>query len=218
VIRAKDAAISGAASDGAASDGTANGGAANGGAQRWMAEAGWLHARPNRWRVALVAGAALVLLLGKLHYSKASADELAWILAPTSALVSWVTGHEFVHEAGAGWVNREVMFIIAPGCAGVNFALAAFAAVVVGWLPLVRSGRTMLVALVAAAAVSFAATLVINTGRIALAIAIHRGTVDLSRFDPAAVHQVEGIVVYLGGLCALYAATRGWGNRHEVAG
>jgi hypothetical protein len=81
------------------------------------------------------------------------------------------------------------------------------------------------VRLAAAAALAYAATLVVNTTRIVIAIAMHRGTIDLVATDTAAdraeLHRIEGIVVYLGGLVALYALARsldGRKDRHVVAG
>jgi exosortase K len=153
---------------------------------------------------ALVAVLALVVA-GKLHYSAASPGELRWILAPTAGMVSAVTGGNFAYEAGVGWVDREATFIIAPACAGVNFALAAFLALTLGWLAGMRTWRAAALRLAVAAALAYGATLIVNTLRIALAIALHRGAIDLRGLDRAEVHRAEGILVYLCGLCALYA-------------
>ena len=56
----------------------------------------------------------------------------------------------------------------------------------------------------AAAALAYVATLVVNTPRIA--IAIHMHTMDLAHREE--LHRLEGTIVYLGGLCALYALAR----------
>jgi exosortase K len=173
----------------------------------WRGGAGEV-VRGYGWQLAALAVAAAVIVAGKQYYRSASAGELGWILAPTARLVSAVSGGHFVYEAGVGWVDRAATFIIAPACAGVNFAMAAFLALTVGWLGGMRSGRATVARLAAAAALAYGATLVVNTSRIALAIALHKGTIDLGELDRAEVHRVEGIAVYLGGLCALYALTR----------
>jgi exosortase K len=165
----------------------------------------WL--RVHAWRVAAVAVALAVIVVGKQYYRDASAGDLRWILAPTSQLVSWLSGHDFVYESGQGWINTDVMFVIAPACAGVNFALAAFLALTLGSLAGMASGRATARRLGVAAALAYAATLVVNTTRIVIAIAMHRGTIEISG-DRAELHRIEGIVVYLGGLCALYAFAR----------
>lgn len=163
----------------------------------------WLAAR--RWQLLGVAVALAVVVAGKQYYRAASAGELGWILAPTARLVSSVSGTRFVYEAGIGWVDRGATFIIAPACAGVNFAIAGFLALVLGWLRGMRDARSLIARLVGAAALAYAATLVVNTLRIVIAIALHRGTIDVGTLDHAEVHRFEGIVVYLAGLCALYA-------------
>jgi exosortase K len=168
------------------------------------AEAGVKH----RFQIAAIAVVLAVLYAGKHYYSNASAGELGWILAPTAKLVSLLSGAHFVYEAGAGWVDRNVTFIIAPACAGVNFALAAFLALTIGWLSSMRTWRTTVKRLLLAASLAYVATLVVNTLRIVIAIALHRGTIDVGDYDHAEIHRIEGIVVYLGGLCGLYAIAR----------
>jgi exosortase K len=175
--------------------------------------------REHAWQLAAIAVAVAVVVAGKQYYRSASAGELGWILAPTARLVSAVTGGHFVYEAGAGWVDRAATFIIAPACAGVNFAMAAFLALTLGWLGAMRTWRAAAVRLAGAAALAYGATLVVNTSRIALAIALHEGTIDLGELDRAEVHRIEGIVVYLGGLCALHALARAIEprSRHAMA-
>lgn len=156
----------------------------------------WL--RDQRWRIAAAFVALAVVVVGKQYYRDASANDLRWILAPTAQLVSWITGHDFVYESGQGWINTDVMFVIAPACAGVNFALAAFLALVLGGLDGMTSWRATAKRLGFAALLAFTATLVINTIRISIAVELHR----------ADLHRVEGVIVYLGGLCGLYALAR----------
>jgi exosortase K len=160
------------------------------------------------WQIAAVLVVVAVIVAGKHYYRHASAGELSWILAPTSWLAGAVSGGDFVYEAGAGWIDRDLLFLIAPPCAGLHFALAAFLALALGALPAMRTPRAAAAWLLAAAAVAYAATLVVNTARIAIAIAMHRGTIDIGALDRGEVHRIEGIVVYLGGLCALYALAR----------
>ncbi len=167
-----------------------------------------------------LAGVALAIALvcaGKHYYRDASAGDLSWILAPTARAVSAVTGGHFVYEAGAGWIDRDQTFIIAPACAGLNFALAAFLALAIGWAGAMRSARTVATRLAAAAAVAYAATLIVNTVRIWIAIALHEGSISVGGLDHGEVHRIEGIAVYLGGLCALYALARALDRRPSHA-
>jgi exosortase K len=164
--------------------------------------------RAHRWQIAAGLVVLAVIVAGKHHYRSASAGELGWILAPTAWLSGAASGGNFVYEAGAGWIDRDLRFLIAPPCAGLHFALAAFLALGLGALPAMRTARGAAAALLAAAGLAYAATLIVNTARIAIAIAMHRGTIDVGGLDRVELHRLEGIVVYLGGLCALYALAR----------
>jgi exosortase K len=169
-----------------------------------------------RWRVIGLAVVAAVLIAGKTYYRHASADDLRPILAPTAGLVSAVTGFDFVYEAGQGWVSRDAAFIIEPGCAGVNFMLAAFVVLAIAWSRRMRAPASAAAVVSVALGVAFGAALLVNTTRLAIAIGLHVGTIDARGIDPARLHHIEGIVVYLGGLCGLYAAARAVDRvRHE---
>jgi len=154
--------------------------------------------REPRWRIAAVVVALAVVVAGKQYYRDASANDLRFLLAPTAQLVSWITGHDFAYEAGQGWMNTDVMFVIAPACAGVNFALAALLALTLGALSGMTSWQATAKRLALVAVLAYAGTLVVNTIRISIAVELHR----------ADLHQAQGIIVYLGGLCGLYALAR----------
>ncbi len=167
----------------------------------------------NRAQLSGLAIAIALVVAGKHYYRDASAEDLRWLLAPTAKMVSIVTNTHFVAEAGVGWIDRDVAFEIAPVCAGLNFALAAFLALTLGWFAGMRTWSGMMRRLGAAVAIAYAATLVVNTIRIAIAIRMHQ-----HEMGGGELHRMEGIVVYLGGLCALYAAAQHVErSRHAVA-
>lgn len=150
-----------------------------------------------------IAGALLAVALvvaGKQYIRAVSADDLDWLLAPTAACVSAVTGNHFVAAPGVGYLDRDVSFVIAPVCAGLHFLLAAILALAIGWLPGMVTWRAMAARLATAVIAAYAATILINTVRIAIAIQLHA-----HHLGGDEVHRLEGVVVYLGGLCALYA-------------
>ena len=154
--------------------------------------------REHRWRIAACIAALTVVVIGKALYRDASANDLRWLLAPTAQLVSWITSNDFVYEAGQGWVNTHVMFVIAPACAGVNFALVAFLALTLGSLANMTSWQQMAKRLALAAVLAYAGTLVVNTIRISVAVETHRPD----------MHRMQGILLYLGGLYGLFALAR----------
>ena len=158
----------------------------------------------KRWQVIALLAAAAVIVAGKELYRTASPADLRWILAPTAHAVTALGFGHFAFDAQLGYVDPQLNFAIAPACAGVHFALAAFLALVIGGLGGMRDARSTVKRLAAALAIAYAATIVINTMRISLALAWHRP--DL--------HEVQGTLVYLGGLVAIYALAR---RNHALA-
>ena len=90
----------------------------------------------RRAQFAVVLCCALAL---KLYYSAASANQLRWILAPTTALVELVSGRSFAFESNAGYLSDDRSFLIAASCAGVNFLITAFLMLALRKLWTVRS-------------------------------------------------------------------------------
>jgi exosortase K len=155
-------------------------------------------------QLAGLAIAIALVVVGKHAIREASAEDLGWLLAPTAKCVSVLTDSHFVREAGVGYIDRSLTFEIAPVCAGVHFMLAAILALAVGWRRHMQTWRAMATRMVGVVLLAYGATIVVNTLRIVTAVAMHAH--DLSGGE---LHRLEGVLVYLGGLCALYAvATR----------
>ncbi len=155
----------------------------------------WLHD-------ALFVGAALsVAYLLKRHYSAASPDALRWVLAPTAALVELVTGVRFVAEAGAGFLSVERSFLIAPSCAGVNFLIAAFLSGCLGLHRMTSGAAQKALLLAGSLVVSYGATLLTNTARISIALALRGRALWLSAESE---HRLLGGAVYCACLFAMF--------------
>ncbi|HKS39866.1 MAG TPA: exosortase K, partial [Blastocatellia bacterium] len=118
-----------------------------------------------QWVVILVCALAL-----KLYYSSASANELRWILAPTTLFVELLSGVSFKFESHAGYINMDRSFMIAPACAGVNFLITAF--LMLTARKLLRDGARDKAwrFIPAAALIAYLVTLVANTVRISVAL------------------------------------------------
>lgn len=151
---------------------------------------------------------AVVVLVAwglKRHYADARVDDLWWILAPTTQVVSVATGTEFVAVPGEGYFSSERLFRIEKSCAGINFMIAAFGMLAFALQHRVRSvsdgARVLCVSLLA----SYAAAVIVNATRIAIAMWIAARPLHSSLVSPADLHRLEGIVVYFGGLVLLYA-------------
>jgi exosortase K len=157
--------------------------------------------------VALGGAAAAAAYALKRFYSTASAAELRFVLAPTTWLVEAVGGHRF-DWTPQGYLSAELRFVIAPVCAGVNFLIVAFAALVLGF---VRPRRPVLhnaAIVAAAAAAAYATTIVANALRILIAIPLWTRHVSLGWLTGARLHELVGVGVFLGMLLLLYAGAR----------
>ncbi|HET8933140.1 MAG TPA: exosortase K [Polyangiales bacterium] len=151
--------------------------------------------------------AVITLLCGywlKLSYSRAGADELSWVLAP-SAFIAQLAGVQLVPEPGAGYISRSAHMVVGPACAGVNFLLAS-------WLALYASvqarfkPRQLLCASALCFVAAYLVTISINGLRIALAAQLFSLDIYNAVWTKARVHRLLGVVLYSGallGVCAL---------------
>lgn len=153
--------------------------------------------------VAVYAAAVAVSYGVKRHSSTAAADELAYLLQPTAALVEYATGYEFIAERGTGFFCRELHLVIAPVCSGANFLIVSFAALVFGFSNRAPRPSSKLTWFVASAALAYVSTLVINAARITLSL--RWAEAPAASPSGEAAHRLIGIVAYLGGLLLLYA-------------
>ena len=151
-----------------------------------------------------LAAAALIAFGLKQHYAGARADDLAWILGPTATLVGAMTDATFRWQPQEGYFSRERLFLIEKSCAGINFMLAAFGMLVIATLPRVGSGASAARVVGVSLLASYAAAVMVNAVRIAIAMWLAAHPVARSAVSAADVHRVEGIVVYFGGLVLLY--------------
>lgn len=147
-------------------------------------------------------GAAYAL---KRYYSTASAADLRFVLVPTAWLVEISGGHRFDWTA-AGYLSTELRFLIAPACAGVNYLIVAFAALVLGFVRPARAAWHNLGILFGSAAAAYATTLLANALRILIAIPLWTHRVSFGWLGVARLHELVGVVVFLGVLLVLHLA------------
>ncbi len=156
-------------------------------------------------RSAVLYGAALGLALGvKAFYASASAEALGFVLGPTTALVTLFSGQRFEFEPGAGYLSRELAYLIAPACAGLNYWIIAFATLVLGFTPRIERPAACAAWLLAAAALAYLTTLLVNAARIAIALELRAAALPVW-LSASAAHRLEGIAVYLSSLWLLNA-------------
>jgi exosortase K len=154
----------------------------------------------------------LALLCLKLFYSRAGADNLTWILTPTTGWVSILSGIPFTYAPGEGYVNHSLRFIIAPSCCGIRFLGITAAMLIFSFLHRTgcgspgRSIRWILGSL----GFSYLFTIFVNGLRILLSIYIPLGLsgagIYIRRLTPERLHTLIGTAVYFSSLLILYRA------------
>ena len=160
----------------------------------------------------IVWGAQLLLLMLcalalKVYYSTASANELLWILAPTTRMVELLSGRDFTFESFTGFMSSDHTFVIAVPCAGVNFLLTAFLMLGLRSLWRARFEAVSWRFLPISAVIAYVATLIANTTRIWIALEIQQHSIEFSWLTANQLHRLEGIVVYFGFLLLLFLVT-----------
>src|ERR1041385_5141430 len=131
----------------------------------------------NRRRMIWGAQLAIVMLCAfalKQYYSTATANELRWILAPTTLLVELLSGRSFQFESYTGYMSTDHTFVIAVSCAGVNFLITAFVMLALRrlWEGRVEgvSWRVLPISIV----IAYMATVIVNAVRICIALEMQR--------------------------------------------
>lgn len=140
----------------------------------------------------------------KAGYSRASVEDLSWILAPTAKLVGAFRGERLLAGA-AGWAPPDGSYVIAPACSGVNFLILAFVVSALGFSHRFRAPRGRFLFWLGALGGAWAITLAVNAVRILAAIELYRREPPFG-WTPGQIHRLLGVVVYLGALWGLSAA------------
>ena len=146
----------------------------------------------------------------KHHYHRASAEDLRWILAPTTWLTSLFVPGEFAFQAGQGYLSREQSVLVSPACAGVNFLVVALLSLVLGFSSHFAGLRQRARWFAASVALAYLATLLVNAVRIALSIALAHLATRVTGLTFQSVHRLLGIFVYLAGLLSLCLTVQLW--------
>jgi len=161
----------------------------------------------NRRRMIWGVQLAIVLLCAlalKQYYSTATANELRWILAPTTLIVELLSGRSFVFESYTGYMSSDHTFVIAVPCAGVNFLIMAFVMLALRRLWNGRFESVSWRVLPSSIATAYVATVIANAMRIVIALEIQRRSVAVGGLTENQLHRLEGILVYFGFLMLLF--------------
>lgn len=150
-----------------------------------------------------IALAALVLKRG---YSRATVDDLGWILRPTAGAVGWLLGRPLWRDPDLGWMASDGGFVIAPACAGVNFLILTFVLPAAGFAHRFRTGTRRWAWVLGVAGAAYPLTLAVNVLRITLAVTLYETEMPVAWLTAERVHRLAGTVVFLLGLWVAWLA------------
>jgi exosortase K len=153
----------------------------------------------------LFLGLGLAAAVGlKYYYRRAGADDLLWILQPTTSLVQGITGMDFIHESDLGFVSGNRQIIIAPACAGMNFLIIAFCMAFFSFAHWFRSGKGKALWLCMSAAGAYGMTLLVNSLRITVSIYTYGTGIQYGWLTPERIHRIQGVIIYFSFLLFFY--------------
>jgi exosortase K len=163
--------------------------------------------RPSGY--SLAAGVcALILAFGvKAFYSRAGANELIWILAPSAWLARFVGGIDLAYEPGAGFISHTHRLVVGPACAGINFLVIAFLSL---YFSFARNHSSKARWLFLSAALAFGAAIAANGFRIFVSAHLWSADIYGNWMTREGMHRLAGTAIYYGSLLALYLAVEGW--------
>ena len=148
-------------------------------------------------------GATILAAYGlKLFYSRAAAEDLAWILVPTARAVGWLRGETLTPSPG-GWLAPDGSYVIAPACAGINFMILVLTVSVLGFAHRLRSPGQRLAWWLASLSGAWLLTIAVNTLRILAAVELYR-LGSLTWLTPEQEHRLLGTALYLGTLWGVF--------------
>jgi len=171
--------------------------------------------RPSR--SSLAAGAcALALAFGvKAFYSRAGADELLWVLAPSAWLARFVGGIDLAYEPGAGYITHTHRLVVGSSCAGINFLVIAFLCLYFSFARQ-RSSKTRW--LFCSVILSFGAAIAANGLRIFVSAHLWNAGFYGQWMTREEMHRLAGTAIYYLSLVALYLAVEGWSGMRAREG
>lgn len=110
----------------------------------------------------------------KWWYRTATVDELGFMLAPVSKLVSLITGSPSTYTEGQGHLFPHLAILIDRSCSGINFLVIAVASLTLLWMHRLHAGAAWPLLALLIPAGAWALAILANTGRILLLVQLDR--------------------------------------------
>ncbi len=131
-------------------------------------------------------------------------QELYFLLKPTDAIFSLVSGSKSVFTAQNGFFHERYQMVIEKSCSGYNFMLICFLMLYFLIIKFVKSRAFKVVWLLGALGISYVVTVFINSSRILVSVSLQDSIENLLHLDAALTHQSIGVLTNLTFLIIIY--------------
>ncbi|HYG39711.1 MAG TPA: exosortase K [Cytophagales bacterium] len=150
----------------------------------------------------------LIAFLLKTFFSRATPDDLNFILYPTTSAVNAITGNSFEFISGTGYVMEGTLVVINKTCSGGNFFIIAFSMAAFMGVAAFSHFRDKAILLVGSLLSSFILTVTVNGFRISLAIFLLNRFPSSNLISSGLSHQLQGVLFYFSFLLGYYLSVK----------
>jgi exosortase K len=152
-----------------------------------------------------ILGFAFLFFIGmKFWYKNAETQDVDFILRPTNLMVELLTGSEAIYSAERGFFHSKWNISIEKSCSGFNFIMLCFLMFSFYILPKIENKIKQIIAFPMMIFVAWFLTVFVNSSRILLALKTKNIDFSFTGQNPAAIHEMQGILVYLTYLIVFY--------------
>ena len=144
----------------------------------------------------------LFFIVMKLMYTKMDNSDLHFLLNPTHAIVTLLTGSTAIFCMDKGFFFENLNIAIDKSCSGFNFWILSFIMLSYVCVSFYKTNKSKLLAILVLFAITFFTTIFVNTSRIMVAIFILKTFPKSMNYTW--LHQMQGIFIYLSFLILLY--------------
>ncbi len=148
-------------------------------------------------------------------YSVADNNDVYWLVAPTSRLVSWLTGETAVYDSAIGFGYSGLNIVIEKLCSGFNFWLLSASMLIYRGLRHYNRPLQKAFLFPFGAVFCYFLTILANTSRILTAIKTNTFCPAWQKSYPW-LHELQGSIIYLSCLIGLYLLLDFWWRKPEI--
>jgi exosortase K len=146
----------------------------------------------------------LFFVFMKFWYTSSQAQQLSFLLKPINALFSLAMGAPYINNSNGSFSYPNLGILIDKSCAGFNFWLLSFMMLLFLFYSYANHKGHRWGYLFLSLAISYIATILVNTSRIVASVKIQRLPIAFVQQHAHIVHESIGVITNLTFLILLY--------------